>query len=128
MTITEEDRQLFIGYAQERITKSSLEKNYNHLTDKVLNKTFTFFVDHKLTATNKSLTYWFQNSKKTMECYGYSGSSAGTIDNEEDMKNNLYHEIFCYAEWIGRSIKENYSEVCKDTIGNKNYKLITATN
>lgn len=125
-TITEDHREDFLRESRSRIIRCSNVKNYNHLTNEILNNTFTFFVEHKLATNNKSIVWWVQNGKKVIECYGYTGHSAGMTDDEEDMKGNLYHEIFCYAEWIGRSIIENYSNACKDTLGSKHYNLIVA--
>lgn len=123
LILTENMRSEFLEYAINRKNKN----NYNYLTESILNNTFTFFLDHKLTVEANAKSYWYKNNKREIESFGYSGIDINFRDNIEGMKDNLYHEVFCKAEWIARSIKETwYSETVKETIGSKNYYAITA--
>lgn len=126
--LSEDMRSDFIDYSFERINKSNFNiKNYNHVTKNILNNTFTFFLEHKLTVEDNAKSYWYKNGQKNIECYGYSGKDINFRDDKDGMIDNLYHEVFCYAEWIARSITETwYNDVVKETIGNKNYYAITA--
>lgn len=123
LTLTEDYREEFVNYSKNRITRCSHIKNYNHLTNKILNNTFTFLVKSKLTVTNKGIIYWYKNNEKIFEAYGYSDKNI--IDTKEQIQENLYHEVFCMAEWLARSLTEGYAYTCKNIIGNKNYELIT---
>ena len=125
LVLVENMRSDFMGYAINRKGKYNIE--YNYLTEKILNNTFSFFLSHKLTVTENATSYWYKNNKKEIECCGYSGIDINFRDDLEGMKDNLFHEVFCKAEWIARSIKETwYSETVKETIGSKNYYAITA--
>ena len=65
-------------------------------------------------------------SGKEYRIFGYSGVDAN-FRMIQRHKENLFHEVFCKAEWIARSIRETwYNEVVKQTIGIKNYNQITA--
>lgn len=115
----------FMKYALKR--KSNCELNYKpmkYLTENILDNTFTFFLNHKLTIEDNAKSYWYQGNVKIIECYGYSGFASGFRDDEEGMKFNLFHEIWCKSEWIARSVKENYSQTVKSTIGTKAYNEI----
>lgn len=121
LTLREDNRMEFMDYARMRMINS--DKNY----DTILNNTFSFFLNHKLTVEENGKSYWTKNGKKEIECYGYSGASINERDNIEGMTYNLFHVLFCQAEWIARSITESwYSDTVKETIGNKNYIYITA--
>jgi hypothetical protein len=124
LTLLENDRQEFIDYAKNRINKSI--KPLNYLTNNILHNTFTFFVNHKLTVEANARSYWYKNNKKEIECFGYSGRDINFRDDEEGIRDNLYHEIFCKAEWIARSNIDGYIQTVKGTIGIKNYKSIVA--
>lgn len=125
--LSEDMRNEFIDYSLDRINSCSHVKEYNYLTKNILNKTFTFFLNHKLTVEENAKSYWYMNNQKNMECCGYSGYSINEQDNEEGMIWNLFHEIFCKAEWIARSTRDTwYQDVVKQTIGSKNYYTITA--
>lgn len=125
--LSENMRNEFINYSLNRISKSNYIKDYNYLTKSILNNTFTFFFNHKLTVEENAKSYWYMNNEKNIECCGYSGYSINERDDKEGMIDNLYHEIFCKAEWIARSTRETwYIETVKQTIGSKNYYIITA--
>lgn len=124
ITLQTDQKQGFLDYTRERISKST--KNYNHLTTSILTKTYDYFVDHSLTAQENGATYWKHNNKKQIESYGYSGYSKNDIDDFEAMEENLYHEVFCKAEWIARSRIENFADICKGYLGHKAYNSITA--
>lgn len=122
LTLTEEYREEFINYSKNRKTRCS-HKSYNHLTNEILNNTFSFLVKSKLTATNKGEVYWYKNSKKMFEAYSYKDKNI--IDTKEQMQENLFHEVFCMAEWLARSLIEGYAYTSQNLIGSKNYELIT---
>ena len=122
LTLTEEYREEFMNYSKDRMTRCS-HKNYNHLTSEILNNTFSFLVKSKLTATNKGAIYWYKNNKKMFEAYGYNDKNI--IDTKEQMQENLFHEVFCMAEWLARSLIESYAYTSQNMIGSKNYELIT---
>lgn len=126
ITLQSDKKQEFIDYARSRISRCNHVKSYNHLTNNILNNSFDFFVKNRLTVENNGKSYWYRSNKKEWLSYGYSGHSKGELDDSEAMTNNLYHEIFCQAEWIGRSKKEGYEDICKGYIGYKAYNSITA--
>jgi hypothetical protein len=123
LTLQDSQKEEFMNYVNDRIKKSSL--NYNYITQSIITNTFNFFVKHRLTVEENARSYWYNQSKKEIECYGYSGYSTNDKDNIEEIKDNLFHEVFCKAEWMSRSIKEGYSDVCQAYFG-KNYKTIIA--
>ena len=125
-TLTEQEKQDFLDYAKQRINRCSHIKDYNHLTENILSKTFDFMVSHKLTVQENGSSYYIMSNSKEWLSLGYLGYSIGTIDSQEEMQENLFHEVFCKAEWIARSTRENYSDVCKAFIGRKAYQYITA--
>lgn len=122
--LQENQKQDFLSYSKNRIGKCST-KNYHHLNESILEKTFDFMIKHKLTVEENARSYYFMSNRKEMLCYGYSGISINERDNIEGMIENLYHEAFCKAEWIARSAREGYQNIVKETIGNGNYNLIT---
>jgi hypothetical protein len=126
LTLQENYKEEFLRYCQERILKCSYMKNYDYLTESILKNTFDFFFTKKLTVEENAKSYWTNNNQKEIECYGYSGYSINDRDDLEGIKDNLFHEIFCKAEWVARSLKEDYKETCKAYYGSKNYNLIIA--
>ena len=120
--LAESMRDGFIYYSRDRM-RSSI-KEYNHVTESILNKTFSYFLKNKLTAEANAKTYYYDNGKKEMLSDGYCGYSVNVRDDAEGMIDNLCHHVFCKAEWIARSIKGGYTEVCKARIGAKNYNNI----
>ena len=124
LTLQENYRQEFIDYTKNRMQKSSNIKLYSYLTNSILNNTFTFFLEHRLTVEANAKSYWYQSGKKQIESYGYSGHSVNDRDDVEGIKDNLFNEVFCKAEWVARSLTEGYSETCRATIGNENFNNI----
>jgi len=122
LTLQENQKENFISYAYERMNRT--DKNYNYVTKSILENTFDFFFSHKLTGEENAKTYWYRNGKKEIECFGYSGSSINERDDIKGITENLFHEIFCKAEWIARSAKGNYADTCKSYFGNVNYNKI----
>jgi len=112
----------FLKYAYNRMNRSSHIKNYDHVTASILEKTFDFFVRHKLTVENNGKIYWYRNGKKQIESDVYSKRYK---DDMEIMIDNLFHEVFCQAEWLARGLRDGYSDVCKTYFG-KDYNKITA--
>jgi len=78
---------------------------------------FIYFTDHKLTSQEDGSTFYVLNKRREYKSLGYSGKDIGTIINNEQMLDNLFHEIFCEAEWIARSTKDGYEDVCKQIYG-----------
>ncbi len=124
LTLKENQKQDFITYAYNRMNRCSHIKNYNHVTKSILENTFDFFLNHKLTVEANAKSYWYKSGKIEMECYGYSGFSINERDDIEGITDNLYHEIFCKAEWIARSIIGGYVDTCKSYFGNANFNKI----
>jgi hypothetical protein len=124
LTLQENQKEEFINYSYDRINGCNHIKDYSHITKSILSNTFDFFLKHRLTVEANAKSYWYNNSKKEIECYGYSGYSINERDNEEGIIQNLYHEIFCKAEWLARGIKDGYSETCKSYFGRNYNKLI----
>jgi hypothetical protein len=125
LTLDETYREAFIQYSLNRIARSG--KEYHYLTRNILTNTFTFFINHKLTVEEDAKSYWYINGKKEIESYGYSGYSSNERDDIQEMTENLYHHIFCKAEWIARSLTQTwYIETVRQTIGTSCYRLITA--
>ena len=125
ITIQDHQKNDFLNYAYEWMNKNGDVKNYKHVTQSILEKTFDFFYKNKLTVEDNAKSYWYNNRKLEMICYGYSGISANERDDIEGMIDNLYHEIFCKAEWVSRGLKEGYSNVCKAYFG-KDYTTIVS--
>lgn len=125
LTLQENQMNTFIEYAYNRIGKNANVKDYNHITKSILENTFDFYLKHKLTVEDNAKSYWYNNGKKEIECYGYSGYSINERDDITGIIENLYHEIFCKAEWIARSIFGGYTETCKAYFG-KAYNQILA--
>jgi hypothetical protein len=122
LTLIDNDREEFLIYSKERIKNSS--KDYPYITDSLLNNVFTFYIDHRLTVQENAVTYWYNNDKKEMECLGYSNYSINERDNEEGMKLNLFHEVFCKTEWLARGLKEEwFLDTCKAYFG-RSFKQI----
>lgn len=123
LTLTENDRQGFLTYTKERIKNSS--KEYQYITESLLNNVFTFFLAHRLTVQENAVTFWYNNGKKEMECYGYSGFSINERDNETGMKDNLFHEVFCKTEWLARGLKDGwFLDTCKAYFGRSFNQII----
>jgi len=107
----------FLKYAYNRIYRSSHIKNYNHVTKSILEKTFEFFVRHKLTIDNDKV-YWCRNGKRQIE------GEKILVDNIETATDNLFHEVFCQAEWLARGLRDGYADVCKAYFGIDSIKNI----
>lgn len=123
--LNENMRTDFLTYSLNRKSKLNLNNRpMNYLTESILDKTFSFMLQHKLTVEENAKSYYFQNGKANILCYGYSGCSINERDDTDGMMFNLFHEIFCKAEWIARSVIGGYSDVVKSTIGTINYNKI----
>lgn len=114
----------FMVYAVERRDIQLRNRNMNYLTNKILSLTFDFFVRHRLTVHDNAQSYWFKGNKRQDECLGYSGTSIGERDDTNGIIKNLFHEVWCKAEWIARSRRDGYENICEQTIGVSEYKKI----
>ena len=113
----------YLEYSHKRIDTCSYVKSYNHVTDKILRNTFKFFFDHKLTAQENGSTFYILSKKRQYKSLGYSGPDSETIDDIDQMIENLFHEVFCESEWLARAKQDGYEDVCKQWFG-RNYDMI----
>lgn len=113
----------FMEYANTR-KNCNKDYSYNYLNNDIFLKTFYYMLKHKLTVEENAKSYIYKNSKREILCYGYSGSDINCRDDESEMMDNLFHEIWCKAEWIARSQTQNYEDVVKQDIGIANYNYI----
>ena len=92
LTLQENQKDEFLEYSYKRMGQHNI-KEYNHVTKSILEKTFDFFCQHKLTVEANAKSYWYQNGKKQLECYGYC-YSINNRDDVDGITENLFHEIF----------------------------------
>lgn len=126
MQLSEDMKPDFMIYAVERRDKQPLDRNMNYLTNEILSRTFDFFVRHRLTVHDNAQSYWFKGKERQDECLGYSGTSIGERDDINGIIENLLHEVWCKAEWIARSRRDGYEDVCKQSVGVSEYNKICA--
>ena len=98
--------------------------SFKYLTKEILTKTFEYMLKHKLTVAENSKSWVCKNGKQEILCYGYSGPDINCRDDKEGMIENLFHEIWCKAEWIARSKIQSYTLIVKQDIGTINYNYI----
>lgn len=124
--LTEDMKPDFMCYAIERRDKQPLDRHLNYLTEAILSSTFDYFVKHKLTVHDNAKSYWYKGGERQDECLGYSGSDVGFRDDMDGIVNNLFHEVWCKAEWIARGKGSWYEDVCKQAIGASDFMKICA--
>ena len=111
-----------MAYAKER--KQNCNRNLEYLTDQIFSNVYDFFTQHNLTVEANAKSYWNRSGQREMLCDGYSGYSAGTIDDDDTITYNLFHEVWCEAEWLARGKHEGwYESVVKQYFG-KDYKAL----
>lgn len=115
--LTEDLKPDFMEYAIRRKKNRPWDMKVNYLTEEILSRMFDFYVRHKLTVRDNARTYWFKSEKRQDECLGYSGYSINERDDVEGMIDNLFHEVWCKAEWCARGKNGWYEDVCKQDIG-----------
>lgn len=112
----------FMEYAMDRkVRNEATGRMMNYLTAETLERVFDFFVAHKLTADEKGRTYYTQTRREYLSC-GYSGYSEG--DSVEEMTENLFHDVWCQAEWFARGQVSFYQETTKAFFGSEWYNRI----
>ena len=112
----------FKEYTKNRIKKSTY-KEYKYITNEIIEFLFDYFVSHKLTVTDNSSCWIMKNGKKDMICCGFSGQDINhRFTTNDEMIDELYHELFCKIEWITISNAETfYQDIVKQYLGNKVY-------
>lgn len=73
-----------------------------HFTMERARAAFDWMVRHNLTVEENAKSYYTENGKRQIRCYGYSGPDVGTRDDEAGMIWNLFHEVWCFGEWVSR--------------------------
>lgn len=124
--LSEDMKPDFMKYAVDRKSRQPLDRNMNYLTNEVLSRTFDFFVRHELTVHDNAQSYWYRDGERQDECLGYSGYSINERDDTDGIIDNLFHEVWCKAEWIARSRRDGYIDVCKQIIGVTEFNEICA--
>lgn len=124
--LDESMKPAFMRYAIERRNNHPIDMPLTYLTDKIFDRTFDYFVRHKLTIEANAKSYWYKSGEKQIECYGYSGRDINFRDDEDGIINNLFHEVWCKAEWAARGKGKEYEDVCKQYFGVQAYNKICA--
>lgn len=124
--LTEDIKPDFMYYAIGRRNRQPLDRNMNYLTDEILSRTFDFFVRHKLTVHDNAQSYWYKGGERQDECFGYSSYSINDRDDMDGIIDNLFHEVWCKAEWIARGKGSWYEDTCKQQIGASEFNKICA--
>lgn len=122
--LTEDLKPDFMEYAIKRKAKYPFDMNITHLTEEILSRTFDFFVRHRLAVHDNAKSYWYKGGKIQDECLGYSGYSINERDNMDTMIDNLFHEVWCKAEWLARGKDSFYVDVCKQCLGVSEFNKI----
>ena len=113
----------FMEYANKRMN-SITYKNYEYITKNSLILGFKYFEMMDLTSNNKGECWRILNNKKDFFSNGFSGiDKLYRYTNENDIKNDLFHNVFCKIEWIMRSKKEDYYKKSVKQFLGKSYKL-----
>jgi hypothetical protein len=124
--LSETSKSEFMEYAKDRVARQTL-KVYTYLTDSILENMYDWFVDHNLTVEENAKSYYYKNGIKEILCCGYSGYSVNVRDDREGIIGNLFHEVWCEAEWLARSPNGEVSghlEAAKQTYGREYKKLL----
>jgi predicted methyltransferase len=126
--LTQDMKNEYIDYMEERKNKGSLEYNYNHLTIPLAEKVFDHLVDAKMTATRDGRIYLTQSGKReviseTSDYDPYNMGNTPYTDNEEQIWE-LFHTVYCEAEHLGRIIKYDYDSKSTVTISERKVKNI----
>lgn len=108
VSLRQTNKEDFMEYAKNRRDKRTDFRNLSYLTDAILSNVYDFFLKNDLTVKANASSYWYRNGKIEMMCYGYSGYSINERDDFEGIVGNLFHEVWCKAEWLARSVLDDW--------------------
>lgn len=116
----------FLKYSRERMNTST--KEYAYLNNDVLTLGFEVFEKQNMTCHDNALCYRIVNGKRDVFSFGFSGKDINyKMETLKEIKEDLFHNLFCKIEWIARSKTETfYQDTVKEFLGYKIYKLFSA--
>ena len=106
----------FLSYANDRINKSS--KPYPYLNNDRLTLVFEWFCNKNLKCSG---------SKYNITANGehFSNYINSEIQDKELMIDNLFHEVFCQAEWACRGLNDFYKSTVEQTYNKQFVKSLS---